>query len=176
MEYVVLDGKRVPITGWRDVPKVKKPALSEVDWGKVPVRAHRPTTVAERERRRFLHEPFTKTKCTCGDEYRNPADLLEHLKLWMRSWRRVRFRYVDKDGEQFAKPMIGHYMRFRPSPQKGWGQIHCLCGWQSESRRIRHPGPAAREHVRAVVRQRLGLEGTPATKDESGPPSDRPRE
>ena len=140
----------------RDDPETGRKAGDRIKCIYMGERWRRPTTVHGRLAGP-RHEPVTETTCLCGDSFTESADYLNHVSIWMNSWHRVRFRYPDEDGGQVARPISGHRMTFRPSPSAGWGQVKCSCGWRSASKRIRRPGRVAREHVRDVVRRRLGL-------------------
>ena len=162
METVRLNGKDVVVVGWRDAVALPPLDLSKVDWANIPMRRRRPSTLHARTAyRRPVHEPLTATSCLCGDAFADADAYVKHLGVWMPSYRRVRFRYAGMEGEQVARPMRGHTMRFRPSPRAGWGSVRCSCRWESESRRIRRPGRAARSHLRAVVSQRLSFHKVP---------------
>ena len=148
-EYEAVLLRDDPVTGLKAGDRMKCIYMGE--------RWRRPTTVHGRLARP-QHEPVTETTCLCGDSFTESADYLKHTSVWMNSWHRVRFRYRNNDGEQVASPIGGHQMAYRPSQMAGWGQVKCSCGWRSTSKRIRRPGPVAREHVRDVVRSRIGLE------------------
>lgn len=131
---------------------------ASIDWANVPVRWKKPTTRWGRSvRRRFWHEPVTASRCTCGDEFSNADDHLRHQRAFGSVWSRVRFAKKE-GGAKVARPLAGHALRFTPSPERGWSALRCRCGWSSASKRLRRPGPAAREHVRETIRRRLGLD------------------
>ena len=140
----------------RDDPETGRKAGDRIKCIYMGERWRRPTTVHGRLAGP-RHEPVTETTCLCGDSFTESADYLNHVSIWMNSWHRVRFRYPDEDGGQVARPIGGQKMTFRPSPNARWGRGKCSCGWRSASKRIRRPGRVAREHVRDVVRRRLGL-------------------
>jgi hypothetical protein len=117
----------------------------------------RPTTVRERSiRRRILHEPIDGTTCTCGNAYAEAAAFGRHIQLSTPAWSRVRFRYWGRRGERVARPIGGHEMHFPVEDWTGAESIVCSCGWSYAARGLRRAGPIAREHVRSVLRSRVG--------------------
>lgn len=118
----------------------------------------RPTTRWGRAMpRQTRHEPLDPSQCVCGATFIDPADALAHAEAWLRSWDRVRFRYTGDDGEQIARPLDHHEMAFPIHEADGSMSVVCECGWRYAAPDLSRVGPPSREHIRAVVRARIGI-------------------
>jgi hypothetical protein len=96
------------------------------------------------------HEQRLRLTCACGDAFESPEACERHLRSWMPSWHRVRFRYLNQRGERIARTLPGCRIRFEAEAAR----LTCSCGWSASEVGSR-PGPIARDHVRAVCRRTI---------------------
>lgn len=149
----VVDGK-IALTLTRDRPEegLKAGDVIWVEYG--GVRYSRPTTVWARSiPRRVRHEPLGAVSCACGGEFDSPEQAARHMKASVPAWSRVRFRYDGEHGEQIARPLEDHEMAFWPDD----GKVTCACGFALSAPDLNRAGPGARDHVRGVLRARVGV-------------------
>ncbi len=153
----VVDGK-IALTLTRDRPEEGLKA-GDVIWVTYEgVRYPRPTTVWGRSiPRRVRHEPYGWGSCACGDTFETPGQAERHMTANVPAWSRVRFRYIGDDGEQIARPLEGHEMTFTASDGDGSRAVLCECGWRASVADLNRAGPVARDHVRDVLRARVGI-------------------
>lgn len=153
----IVDGK-IALIVTRDDPELGRKAGDKiwVEWG--GIRYPRPTTTWARSIPRSVrHEPYGASACACGDTFESRDEAERHCRANVPAWSRVRFRYDGPNGEQIARPLDGHEMRFRVRRDDGSRCVVCECGFEYSAPDLEQAGPVAREHIRDTLRARLDV-------------------